>query len=505
MPKHHPLPSAVPHLPPAVQLDVQTAMSGSMSVHSLIDKFSEDDAEKRPSEPQPRHNRSRLASPAKFASSQPPGSTSGSTPHLAPSLVPLPPATLPTPAFLRPQRGGPAWGLLAPPKLPISGSESQETSQGQVTLEQVLGPQFASIPLTEASLVEALRLRTEQERSRQEELRLELALRNLAIIQAAVQNDVPGHLIPSMCVGGSLEPLLALLARSQLPQAQQALLHVPQLLFQHLHPDFHHRRASDVPKSPYQAPEPSIPQGSGLGALPRIARGYDQDNASLVAPLNYRFGAGSSHRPLSPAKIGAAAVANLSNPITPYRPAKQTLPTHQRHFSMPAETLLAKDRPSERSGPRTRLLTKPSQLQLPLGATSSIQVRPSPAQPLHKQARTTQAPSQESMTSFQHVIQFHHWKPENPGQQPEGSPERQHSHKRHKSSDMSVDLGQKTLSFARHTPQPSMEAGSSVKRDDPDVSMDTSDVTITETTKRPDTETNSETSRSPSRHDVLPR
>lgn len=423
-------------------------MSGSMSVHSLIDKFSEEEPSRdQPRPPQrPGHSRSRLGSPSKRE--EPRGSDSdtqkpqipASTPHLqqAPYLLPQRP--------LHFEQHNPYTSR------PLS----------RPTLELVLGPQFASIPLTEANLVEALRLRSEQERSRQELIRLEIALRNLAILQTALQNEVPPHLIPSMCVG-------------PLPEGWSG--------------PGHQKRSSDV----FAAPE----QSSNAQTAP-IAR-QDFDNASQVAPLNYRFGLGS-RRPLSPAKIGAQAVANLSNPITPYRPTQRTVLAHQRHFSMPTETPKGMDRLTERSsdrlGPRTRLLTK-SHLQLPLGTTSSIQVKPSPAQPLHKQARMPQPPSQESMTSFQHVIQFHHWKPENPGQ-PERSPER--THKRHKSGDMSVDMG-----HLRHSSRLSMDL-TSLKREDADILMDTSDVTLTEPAKRLETDTNSETSQGLGRypHDVTP-
>ncbi|PSK40822.1 hypothetical protein C7M61_000480 [Candidozyma pseudohaemuli] len=416
-------------------------MSGSMSVHSLIDKFSEDEPSRDQRHPRhPGHARTRLASPVKPEEKPRPDEgtsrlpASASTPHLQQA------------PYLLPQR--PLHFEQHPPYPP------------RATLDLVLGPQFASIPLTEANLVEALRLRSEQERSRQEQLRLELALRNLAILQTAIQNEVPPHMIPSMCVGS-------------VPESRGF-------------PD-HQKRPSDSFAAPDQSHSSQAPTGPG------IAR-QDHDNASSVAPLNYRFGSGS-RRPLSPAKIGAAAVANLSNPITPYRPAQKTILAHQRHFSMPAETPKSMDRSGERSGPRTRLLTK-SHLQLPLGATSSIQVKPSPAQPLHKQARMPQPPSQESMTSFQHVIQFHHWKPENPGQ-PERSPER--THKRHKSGDMSVDLG-----HLRHSSRLSVDL-TSFKREDPDVLMDTSDVTLQEPPKKQETDTNSETSQSLGRfpHDIL--
>ena len=81
--------------------------------------------------------------------------------------------------------------------------------------------------------------------------------------------------------------------------------------------------------------------------------GSQQDtfNVNPGPPLSFRFGAGSStssasgRRPLSPAKIGAAAVANLATPTTPYRGSSSTASTstrrsaaHHRHSSLPLDT-----------------------------------------------------------------------------------------------------------------------------------------------------------------------
>jgi len=206
----------------------------------------------------------------------------------------------------------------------------------------------------------------------------------------------------------------------------------------------------------------------------------DASNSSLVPPINYKFGGSNTpnttRRPLSPAKIGAAAVANLTTPTNPYKTNRRNiLPQHQRHFSMPASTSTVtpnrgRATPSDLNAIDTSLqnsnkLKPPSTnlnlnapvstsdsgtLQSPLGATSSIQVKPSPAQPLHKLTKLANPPSQESMTSFQHIIQFHHWKPDGPnvGTSSGGSPIR--SHKRHKSSseNMSIDLTPNSFSSA---------------------------------------------------------
>lgn len=402
----------------------------------------------------------------------------------------------------------------------------------------LLGPNIKSFPHGETAFIEALRLRSEVERSKQEQIRLEIASRNLSIVQAAIQNDVPPHLIPMMCVGavpeGSIPPYFKQQQSPQMPvyshatrrsfpsgdYAHAGLGHAPN--FQPQGSGSHSAFGISVPHGASGpgggGPGPGPSQRSPfLAPSPSIVRTYDpQDNASTVAPMNYRFGAGPkapgappppNRRPLSPAKIGAAAVANLANPVTPYRPSHRTLPTHQRHFSMPVESL-SPQKSSDRGSKNKGSLS--FQLQSPLGVTSSIQVRPSPAQPLNKQTKNSQIPSQESMTSFQHIIQFHHWKPENSGERDaaemgsisSGSLNRGlFSHKRHKSNDMSIDL-----LLVPHdsylAPPPSAQGG--LKREtEADISMDSGDVTITDGTQDTSMSSHPPTESGRFPHDIL--
>lgn len=309
----------------------------------------------------------------------------------------------------------------------------------------LLGPEAAVYPMTEITFQQALRLRTEQEKTRQEQIKLEVSTKNLAIMELAARNEVPPHLIPYMVAGDPSDPRPMISPQQPGPPQQMMAPHGYQPYFY-----------------------PQISPQAGVRQSP-AGRPYENpDNASIVAPLNFRFGLGPKFTPetpqrtLSPAKIGAAAVANLTNPVTPHRQSYRTLPSHQRHFSMPTDPGIMGTHSSERMRPKT---LQPSRLRSPQGSTSAIQVRPSPAQPLHKQTKNSQIPSQESMTSFQHIIQFHHWKPQNPDDQPppdkppgtisdiplgqysmeplahsRSSSRAEFSHKRHKSSDMSVDL-----------------------------------------------------------------
>ena len=149
-----------------------------------------------------------------------------------------------------------------------------------------------------------------------------------------------------------------------------------------------------LPGSPFQK---SHTRGGSGG----VSSQQDTFNVNPGPPLGFRFGAGSStssvsgRRPLSPAKIGAAAVANLATPTTPYRGSSSTASTstrrsaaHHRHSSLPLDTSGISHRLSSvTSGPESSELNRGQGLQSPLtGATSTLQVKPIPAQPLHKQS-----------------------------------------------------------------------------------------------------------------------
>lgn len=357
----------------------------------------------------------------------------------------------------------------------------------EATLVSLFGPEMKHLQLSTSTLQAALVLRAEQERTKQEQIRLEIAARNFLIIELATKNDVPPHLIPTMCVGTA---------------PQQSPLHGANVSG---HPTSGQRQRSYLGASN----QPTVPStNSSLHGSPylshlNIARNYEHpDNASLVPPANFRIGTGSTRftqpqsnqnhrRPRSPAKIGAAAVANLAGQVPAYAPTQRTLPLHQRHFSMPLEAL-----PSSKNMERSQLRAKyqnPPQFNVHNGSSllasgeeasgkvSSMQVRPSPAQPLYKQTKNSQVPSQESMTSFQHVIQFHHWKPENPTSdkfegrkdssiQSISTPRQGYLHKRHKSNEMTVDLlSDPAIAELRQSPHAKIEDN------DQDISMTKSD------------------------------
>ncbi|RCK55273.1 hypothetical protein Cantr_04074 [Candida viswanathii] len=377
-----------------------------------------------------------------------------------------------------------------PPQLqePYRSPQKPISDPGLLSL---LGPNVTSFPFSDDSFQDALKLRAEQERTKQEYYRVETANKNLAILQTALRAQIPIHLIPLMCVGKMpelTEEQMKAMIQQPLPQPPPGPQFQPQA--QQVPPPPPHQQQQQPQQYPpvVQQQGPPVFMQPGLlqeqqiqiiqanqkrmqqelqqqgGAMPQTSpfqKAHRRSNSSggsgsgpvtqqdafNVAggpPLGFRFGAGSSsgRRPLSPAKIGAAAVANLATPTTPYRgyasassSAARKLPSHQRHSSLPVETpnrqhVIDLSAADPNKGAQS--------LQSPLvGTTSTLQVKPIPAQPLHKQNKLQVQPLQESMTSFQHVIQFHHWKPTTTLLGPtstSGSPVRTLSHKRRKSS-----------------------------------------------------------------------
>lgn len=368
-------------------------------------------------------------------------------------------------------------------------------------LLSLLGANVSSFPFSEAAYVKTIKLKTEQEKTKQDFYKLEIANKNLSILQLAVQAQVPSQLIPSMCVGSDFNQLTE--TEKQLNKAKPPVTGPPapgQYTFPP--PNLSHK----LTNSPIISPGNNAFIPSHSRSNSKDLYGPDTLNANPMPPMQFRFGSGSisssnsqiptptlsNRRPLSPAKVGASAVANLETPITPYKSqaSKKSVPLHQRHFSMPVESSSAKVKKPEKiitNLPAQAKHLASSSVHSPLGLTPSIQVKPTPAQPLHKQSKMTLPPSQESMTSFQHIIQFHHWKPESPGQTVGTNPilmssmspfKPQSSHKRHKSSSEKISSDLPPIPSSSRDSKITTESIPESREDDPDITMNTSSASI---------------------------
>lgn len=457
-----------------------------MSVNSLIDKFQNHQRHHNPPPDNPR----RTPKP-----SDPSGASST---FLKPTDEPLSKDAKNKPSsddLSKPTRSQPPTGLgasIGAANIPIL------TKSG---IQSILGDDLVNSPYSEEAILEVVKLKIEQEKTKQQQIKLDIATKNYNILTTALNANIPSYMVPQMCVnpnedspqGSNLQPPLQ-------PQPASNI---------HTHSRSNSQDFSAIPLN-YRF-------GAGSGSSTSAGPGTGHDVPSSGSNL-HRSGSSSTSstgsgapqlakRPLSPAKIGAQAVANLNLPTGGYRfpptpQRKPMIPQHQRHFSMPAETNYRLKAPSidltkidnhsyqqnlpfqqqqpqanasqilplHQSQPsasyvqsmrlplKQQVQTTPSHSRSrsvaslssnrssPLGP-STMQVKPTPAQPLQK-SNKLQPPSQESMTSFQHVIQFQHWKPVSPGKPP--SPD-QRSHKRHKSNadNMSVDLGTQDLGNLR--------------------------------------------------------
>ncbi|KAK6465319.1 hypothetical protein DFJ63DRAFT_332748 [Scheffersomyces coipomensis] len=426
-------------------------MSSSMSVNSLIGK--QDDPSTIPPQEQQQHQQ---PPPPPFPESSPPQPQRPPPPQLAP-----PPAIQSTPIQ--------TYRLSSTPAADITSTPSNAFRNiDQTGLLSILGPQVSHFPYSEQSYIELVKFKTEQEKTKQDYYKLEIANKNLSIIQTSLKAQIPLNLIPLMCVGNQTatevqqqqqqqqqqlqqqqqqqqasqqqqqQAQQQQVQQQQAQQAQQQQQQQQQLQQQQIQQQLQMQQQiqhqQQLQQMQLQPPPPQFQR-----AHSRSGSYSDTLNANPIPPMNYRFGGGSTlppapgppqgslKRPLSPARIGAQAVANLAQPTSsssafrnsPAGRKTRSSTMHQRHYSMPVESPSLSSRKIEpidtqNLQPSREQSGDPTLLHSPSGATSNIQVKPSPAQPLHKQSKLNQPPSQESMTSFQHIIQFHHWKPESP-------------------------------------------------------------------------------------------
>lgn len=231
----------------------------------------------------------------------------------------------------------------------------------------LFGPGVTQWVHLEEAFVQALALKTEQEKTKQEFYRLEVTNRSLELLRNATQANVPGHLIPLMFSGDPNHPNHPAAHGLVSPSTQPG------------QPVF------GQPFAPQFAPPPAV-KGKPPYRHDRsqtLSTPRELYNANPTPPSAYRFGGGGPpasgappHRPLSPAKLGAKGVASLSG-VRPLRSPMNPLRSHQRNMSMP----------------------NPSAATIPESSIASF-------------TQGSLVPTQESMTSLQHVIQFHHWQPE---------------------------------------------------------------------------------------------
>lgn len=327
----------------------------------------------------------------------------------------------------------------------------------------ILGDDVKNFPYSEEAFIETVKYKIEAEKTKQHQIKLEIVNKNHQILMAATQANVPGYMIPQMCGNPNEEEG----ETSEIPGNDI--------------PPLNYRFGAGTGPGPGPGPGP----GGSISARPVPGLGPGPTHARTATdPMSH---SPFLRKPISPAKV--PNMANLTSSLTPSMTPSITASspasnpylfprkpsTHNRHYSMPDAKLAPPDQQFPSSSLPSHSRSSSTSISGSRGSlgSSTMQVKPAPAQPLLKQSKSTAPPSQESMTSYQHVIQFHHWKPESPMmmyqpqsyQSPERTERTERSHKRHKShaDNMSVDLGSQVI----------RETGEK-DDDEKDISMDTS-------------------------------
>ncbi|CDK25980.1 unnamed protein product [Kuraishia capsulata CBS 1993] len=235
---------------------------------------------------------------------------------------------------------------------PVSPTSSQQPSQD--VLAALLGNGIKEWPFTETSLIHALALKTEQEKTRQEFYRMETVSRSLELLRHAMAAQIPGYLIPQLFMPGAG------------PVGGTGSKDVKSLSI-----------STNSGPNPYSNSEmykadPNFKFGSGsrAGSLPGSGAATPSMTPTAPAPQM------AHRRQNSPARMGAQAVAALNTP--------QRGVAHKHHQSMPV-------------------------VGIPEAAAVSFG---KPVSRKNSAPSQSEKPTQESMISSHHLIQFHHWQPE---------------------------------------------------------------------------------------------
>lgn len=236
-------------------------------------------------------------------------------------------------------------------------------------LAQLLGlGSTAEWPHSEQSLIEMINLQREKEITKQQYYKLENTNKSIELLNLSLQSQIPSYLIPIIFSGDTLsEDLIQKLAISQQHQQQLLVQSIPQ-------------RNTPIQTSPTRTLYANFQGQSGPQPNPQQHHGQP-GSSNLGPPVTF-------HRPLSPAKIGAAAVAQLDRgryPTSPIHKRNQSMPVHSNTPSLnstPIPIVQVNNSPSLRQVPTNNNNVKvstngnastPQNQQSMMGTMSSIQ------------------------------------------------------------------------------------------------------------------------------------
>lgn len=252
--------------------------------------------------------------------------------------------------------------------------QEPEQSPDLATVQALLGPEITTWNFSDDSLRAALELRTEQEKTRQEYYKLELRKKTSELLTDAMRYNIPASMIP-------------LLFNASPDSLDQRVAEAPQ-----------------QPSNPYVYPPPpqihSQPPASFPSSSknpPYDALGLNQDTERYPSPTHGHQR--NLSMPQQPTIIPSEY--QLRQPQPP-PPQQKFRPTHAHHASMSA--------------------ISPSRYTTPAQSSYQRQWQPAPYFP-PPAAASSQANAESPGTSMHHLIQFHHWQP-NQTKPPSSSPKK---------------------------------------------------------------------------------
>ncbi|ODV84218.1 hypothetical protein CANARDRAFT_177091 [[Candida] arabinofermentans NRRL YB-2248] len=239
-------------------------------------------------------------------------------------------------------------GREAVPNSREASKPELNTKENIPALQVLLGPEASTWPFSEESLRQALEVRIQQERTKQEFYKAESINRSLELMRLASKTNVPGHLIPLLfnVSEDSVQKLndqQELLAR-QKRTSQDATSDLRQPIPQMSRPSVLHRTSHE--------------RSNTVSRSDDIKKDLADSRSNPME--SYRFGSGSTspvrktslnpRHQLSPYKIGAQAVSSLGGRYPHISTNNLKHGVHQRTISLPPQVSIPETESLDFSG-----------------------------------------------------------------------------------------------------------------------------------------------------------
>lgn len=288
-----------------------------------------------------------------------------------------------------------------------SGSFRQQTLKSEDSstsslLSSLLGAPVSAWSYSDEALSQALKLKAEQEKTKQEYYRLETRKKSLKLLSEAIQYNVPPTAIPLLFQSPNdphVQAAISAATSGSVPlqhtatspvSGSKVLVHAPNAVAAAV------QRSSPPPKQPQQQPPVQLGPALNLGPDRDRYPSHHQRNMSLPSQA---FNA--PHGPQQ--QTTHASSGQQSIPQQPQAPVQQPVPFRPGHHHHASTSAIPQSH-------YTSPVRQPQGVYGPNRGGQWQSSNPNFFQPPPPQAPQSISPSSPS-NSLQHIIQFHHWQP----------------------------------------------------------------------------------------------